>query len=95
MDWPYVEGLPAEAVAVITEHREAHEDPAGLPCCWLDLETKRCRWYEHRPTVCRDFEVRSVECQGHRTSRGLEPLPGGDTGLGVVNVSVKKFGTGT
>jgi len=26
----------------------------GEPCIWLDLETKRCRHYEHRPTICRD-----------------------------------------
>lgn len=23
------------------------------PCMWLDLETRRCKHYEHRPSVCR------------------------------------------
>src|SRR5206468_9386250 len=29
------------------------------PCLWLDPVTRRCRYYEHQPDVCRDFEVGS------------------------------------
>lgn len=28
---------------------------AELPCFWLDLKTKRCKHYEFRPEVCRDY----------------------------------------
>lgn len=37
------------------------------PCCWFDLETKRCRHYEQRPKICRDFVVGSDNCLTCRT----------------------------
>ena len=36
------------------------------PCIWLDLETRQCQHHEHRPQVCRDFEVGSRQCQEWR-----------------------------
>lgn len=42
-----------------------------LPCLWLDPVTKGCRHYEHRPQVCRDFEMGSEDCVGHRQLRGI------------------------
>lgn len=33
------------------------------PCCWFDLETRRCKWYEHRPQICRDFDVGEASCR--------------------------------
>jgi Fe-S-cluster containining protein len=38
------------------------------PCVWYDAATKRCRHYENRPAVCREFEVGGPECL---TWRGL------------------------
>lgn len=35
--------------------------PEEAPCVWLD-EGGRCRFYAHRPTVCRDFELGSEDC---------------------------------
>ena len=32
------------------------------PCCWFDMETRRCQHHEHRPNVCRDFETGSQPC---------------------------------
>jgi Fe-S-cluster containining protein len=26
----------------------------GLPCIWLDLETRRCKHYKFRPSCCRE-----------------------------------------
>lgn len=40
----------------------------GSPCCWLDAENNRCRWYEYRPEICRDFERGSAECHAWRES---------------------------
>lgn len=37
------------------------------PCLWLNTETKRCKNYEHRPSVCREFEVGDSGC---RIARG-------------------------
>ena len=38
------------------------EDGLDGPCTWWDPETKLCRHHQHRPQVCRDFEVGSVAC---------------------------------
>jgi hypothetical protein len=37
--------------------------------------TRRCRHYEHRPPVCREFRVGSAACHRHRAARGF-PIPG-------------------
>ena len=40
------------------------DDPATFdgPCIWLDMETRRCKNHEHRPSICRDFETGNSEC---------------------------------
>jgi Fe-S-cluster containining protein len=48
----------------------AHDGPVN-PCIWLDLVTGRCRHYEHRPDVCREFEVGSTSCRESRFLVGL------------------------
>lgn len=32
------------------------------PCVWYDAEAKRCKHYEYRPDVCREFEVGGEAC---------------------------------
>jgi Fe-S-cluster containining protein len=32
------------------------------PCGWLDLVTRKCRHYDHRPEVCRDFDLGGHSC---------------------------------
>jgi Fe-S-cluster containining protein len=57
--------LPDDALAAILDRLE--DEHVDRPCCWLDMETMRCRWYEHRPSICRDFEVGSeAACQSWR-----------------------------
>jgi uncharacterized protein len=53
-------------------------DRAGeeQPCLWLDLQTRQCRHYEHRPPVCRDFAVGGQGCFSWRKKFGL-PWPEG------------------
>jgi len=46
--------------------------PDDAPCVWLDLKTKKCRFYDHRPIVCRDFEVGEDACLGHRLREGVQ-----------------------
>lgn len=36
------------------------------PCIWLDLESRRCRHHQHRPSVCRDFETGNPQCHQWR-----------------------------
>lgn len=38
----------------------------GGACAWLDLETRKCRHYEHRPAICRNFEPGCDVCQEDR-----------------------------
>ena len=44
-----------------------------VPCGFLDLVTRKCRHYDHRPAVCREFERGGEECREFRdaTTRGL------------------------
>lgn len=46
--------------------------PADEPCCWLDLETMRCRWYEWRPSVCREFDVGGKSCLAWRDRYSID-----------------------
>jgi Fe-S-cluster containining protein len=47
------------------------EVPSEAPCVWLDLETRRCRYYQHRPQICRDFDLGSDGC--HRWRKQYPP----------------------
>ena len=38
----------------------------NVPCSWLDEFEGRCRFYEFRPDVCREFEVGSKWCTQFR-----------------------------
>ena len=40
-----------EARQVIVDRFTDESWGDGAPCCWLDLKTNRCRWYEHRPPL--------------------------------------------
>jgi Fe-S-cluster containining protein len=59
---------PPEAQQAIRDRlRTSYDDiPDESPCAWLDLETKQCRWHEHRPNVCRDFDIGGESCVATR-----------------------------
>lgn len=57
--------LPPEALRLLLEAVAAASSDDS-PCCWLDLVTNRCRFYEHRPNICRDFEPGSEGCRSWR-----------------------------
>jgi Fe-S-cluster containining protein len=42
----------------------------GEPCIWLEPDGT-CRHYDHRPLVCRDFEVGGEDCLRFRSEHGL------------------------
>lgn len=42
---------------------DSSDDPA---CIWLDRNTKRCRYHEQRPSICREFEIGSEDCHAWR-----------------------------
>lgn len=41
-------------------------------CLWLDQSTMKCRHHEHRPSICRDFEIGSAECHSWRDAYGID-----------------------
>ena len=57
-------GLPEELIREIDEHflglRRGEE--AQKQCLWYDADARRCRHYEWRPQVCRDYELAGVAC---------------------------------
>ena len=42
-----------------------------VPCLWFDETTRRCRHYEWRPRICRDFERGQPTCLAIRKGEGL------------------------
>lgn len=73
-DYPTWEAIPAALKQEVEDDRQA-ERPPGSPCLWYDAETKRCKHYEHRPMVCRDFQPGEPACNAWRIELGLIPLP--------------------
>lgn len=63
---PYWENLPEILKSEIETFRNTvrPRSQGDAPCLWLDLATKRCRHYEHRPNLCRDFELGGAQCLG-------------------------------
>jgi hypothetical protein len=69
-----VRALPPEAYEELQDlvHGRLEHDP-GDPCIWLDTPTRRCRFYAHRPTVCRGdaVTVGNSACWGWREHFGI------------------------
>jgi Fe-S-cluster containining protein len=42
------------------------------PCLWLHVPSKRCRHYNHRPSICRNFPLGGEECRFLRREQGLD-----------------------
>src|SRR6187399_2808188 len=49
---------PAAAQATYLKHLGT----INAPCSWLDMVNRRCRYYDFRPDICRNFEVGSRWC---------------------------------
>jgi len=62
------EGLPESLVEEIDRHflgLYRGQEPQAR-CLWFDVETRRCRHYEWRPQVCRDYELGGDACLSRR-----------------------------
>lgn len=55
---------------IFPESGERIPGSTGVPCMWLDMETKTCRHYEHRPCCCREFQPGNEICLEDRLSIG-------------------------
>jgi len=63
---------PAWAAVEISEAQRA--PPDGSPCIWYDTTTRRCKHYEHRPAICRNYDPGEVSCNRQRREIGLSPI---------------------
>ena len=74
---PFIGRTDPELIALPAEVRESYEArmrkrdadgwPDGVPCFWLDMTTKQCTHYEHRPDVCRNaLERNDAACHEWR-----------------------------
>ena len=58
--------LPDDLFVEVIEAVQSDRPPES-PCIWLDLETRQCRHYEHRPDICRDeLECGDKACRAWR-----------------------------
>ena len=64
--------LPQDLKREHNEYLQAITDDYGQPCYWLDLATRTCKQYEHRPQVCRDLETGSADCLRLRQVQGID-----------------------
>lgn len=79
-EWPVeedierVKRLPEQAAKELIDYGDklrAGEVSGDGPCIWL-TDARRCRWHEHRPSVCRELAVGSPGCVAQREEYGLE-----------------------
>lgn len=69
--------LPKEVAFDLGHCRDAkrmQENAHGIldqSCAFFDWTTRRCIHYDHRPQVCKDFEVGSYDCREIRLKAGL------------------------
>lgn len=68
-----LDGMPDDLRDKILADMDANptRESDQLPCTWYNLETKRCRHHEYRPTICRDFETGSDGCLNYRDFYGV------------------------
>ena len=61
--------------AELSAGRTADRRSLESPCLWYDPDSRRCRWHDWRPKVCREFEVGCHACLVHRERIGLAAVP--------------------
>jgi Fe-S-cluster containining protein len=62
--------VPPELLAECVAELDRWKGESQGPCIWLDLATKACRHYEHRPDICHDFSVGGESCLEQRRNAG-------------------------
>lgn len=55
--------------------RRGEPHPNHGVCIWFDQETLGCKHHEHRPEICRDFEIGSPACHRWRSEYGVHESP--------------------
>lgn len=60
------EPLRIELLAYIAAYPPVPDGQLDGPCVWFDESRRRCRHHEHRPRVCRDFQIGGKDCLAWR-----------------------------
>lgn len=56
------ESAPEDAKQLVRDRMAIIKTIRGeIPCCWLDQETRKCRFYDSRPMICRESLERGDE----------------------------------
>ena len=63
-----LDALPAELLRDMERRLADRNFDANAPCFWMDRETRKCRHYEQRPEVCRQFELGGEDCLAMRAA---------------------------
>ncbi len=79
-DFERIDSLPREALRILNRYsarlmrgETATVDGKDPPCCWLNQQTGECRFYEHRPQICRDeLLVGDEACHAWREQYGID-----------------------
>lgn len=61
-DYRMLMQAPPEARRMLLDKRLEDTSTSDV-CAWLDIESRKCRFHEFRPGICRDFEMGSDGCR--------------------------------
>ena len=61
------EQLRQKLLDKILDYQAPPEGELDQTCIWLDPSTRLCKHHEHRPQVCRDFEIGCRQCLAWRS----------------------------
>ena len=61
-DYGMLTAAPAEARRMFLD-KQLEDASTSDVCAWLDIESRKCRFHEFRPGICRDFEMGSDGCR--------------------------------
>lgn len=74
-DAKYIAAMPQkvwdETRRLFDEAWATNRSALEVPCFWYDEKTRRCKHWEYRPSVCRNFQIGEPACIAHRERVGI------------------------
>jgi Fe-S-cluster containining protein len=67
-----IDFIPVELQREVYEARKIEAALEGKPCIWQDPVTRKCIHHEHRPNICREYEVGGELCLEIRQRLGVK-----------------------
>ena len=66
-----IDFIPRDLEREVLEARKIEAELAGKPCIWWEASTGKCRHHEHRPNICREYEIGGELCLETRARFGI------------------------